>query len=176
MDWILATFFSGIGFTAAHIIHFYQVIWHYGSFEVAFNDLFHSAKYRFDNLGQTGRKVTSSKVLNPLSVAKDFLWRVAGRGKYTAVNLINYIWIVLALRFIKQIDFKIKNTSYRFNISRDDCYTIFAAVFVASLWSLVMRQHAFIHGFIARHYYLVYLFCTLVLLRGTTRLKGNSDE
>lgn len=171
MNLFWVVLWSGLGFTCAHIIHFYQVIWYYGNFQDAFNDLFGSAKYRFNNDGALTNKIKSHNDLNPLSVAKDFLWRVAGRGRYTAVNLINYVWIVLALKWIKRIDFKIKNYKFEFNISKNDCYAILAAVFVSSLWSLVMRQHAFIHGFIARHYYFVFLFCTLVMVRGAKRIK-----
>jgi hypothetical protein len=175
-DWFITTFFSGLGFSAAHLIHFYQVVLYYGTFDEAFNDLFHSAKYRFDNLGKTNHKITSARDLNPFSVAKDFLWRVAGRGKYTAVNLINYVWIVLGLYFVKKIEFRVKNYKFEFSISKNDCYSLLSAVLVASLWSLVMRQHAYIHGFIARHYYLVYLFCTLVLFKSSKRVDHRVQE
>lgn len=176
MDFLLVAFFSGLGFTAAHLLHFYQVAGYYGSFDKAFEDLFHSAKYRFDNLGKTSGKVTKMKELNPLSVAKDFLWRVAGRGKYTAVNLINFVWIVLALKLIRRIDFGFKDLRFKFDVTRNEVYSVLAAVFVASLWSLVMRQHAYIHGFIARHYYLVYLFCAMVMVRGAHRVKEAQGE
>lgn len=170
-DVIWVTFWSGIGFSVAHGLHFLQVVGYYGSYQDAYNDLFKSAQFRFNNHGQESGKIERMKQLNPFSVAKDFLWRVAGRGKYTAVNLINYVWIVLGLKLVKRIDFNFKGMKFNFDIKKNDVFAVITAVFVASLWSLVMRQHAFIHGFIARHYYLVYLFCTLVLVRGSNRIR-----
>jgi hypothetical protein len=170
-DFLWVAFFSGLGFTAAHGLHFIEVANYYGSYQEAYNDLFKSAQYRANNYGETGGKVKALRDLSPGAVVKDYLWRTAGRFKYTGVNLINYVWIVLGLKLIKRIDFKIKDYKFEFNITRSDVFAILTAIFVAGLWSMVMRQHAYIHGFIARHYYLVYLFCTLVLIRSAKKIE-----
>jgi hypothetical protein len=162
IHFIMSGFFSGLGFTTSHLLHFWQVVNYYGSFDQAYEDLFHSAKYRANNLGKTNAKITNLKEIKGLNVLKDFMWNTAGRFKYTSVNLINYVWIILTLKFIKRVQIKKSGNIYEFNITVSDLLAVFSAVFVAGGWSIVMRQHAWIHGFIARHYYLVFFICTTV--------------
>jgi hypothetical protein len=44
--WLILGFWTGVGFTLAHTIHFMQVVAYYGSFTTAFQDIFGSALYR----------------------------------------------------------------------------------------------------------------------------------
>jgi hypothetical protein len=162
---------SGLSFTAAHLLHFYQVVNYYGDFKTALNDFTDSAAHRSHNaegFDKANPKYNPSEI-GPFTVWKDFLYRVAGRGKYLAINLINFIWIILGLKFIKRITFK-KGWSFEFEITGRDILALASAVVISGLWSIVMKQHAHIHGFIARHYFFAYYFCCLILISRTKRV------
>jgi hypothetical protein len=164
---------SGIGFTLAHTLHFYQVVNYYGDFQRALSDFAGSAAHRAKNAASEAdipNLKYNAKEIGPFTVMKDYLYRVAGRGKYLSINLINFIWIILGLKFIKRITFK-KGYSFEFEISGRDLLALFSAVIISSMWSLVMKQHAHIHGFIARHYYFCYYFCCLILITRTKRVE-----
>ena len=166
---------SGLTFTLAHALHFLQVINYLGSYEQAVHDFTSSANHRATNsgdLGNTPHLKYDPKQIGPLTVTKDYLWRVSGRGKYLAINLINLIWIVLGLRFVRRINFR-KGTVLRFDIRNSDLLALLASIVISALWSIAMKQHAHIHGFIARHYYFCYLFCGLILV---TRTKKEANE
>lgn len=167
---------SGLSYTLAHILHFFQVVAYEGSLEKAFEDFFLAAKFRAANGGNevhTPLAKYDPEKIGPITVAKDFLYRVAGRGKYLAINLINFIWIIIGLKFIKKISFK-KGWTFDFSVTGNDLLALFAAVVVSSGWSLVMKQHAHIHGFVARHYYLAYFFCCLILIERTKKVPEES--
>lgn len=171
-SFVLVGLCSGISFTLAHALHFWQVASYYGNVNTAFDDLFDSAKHRLDNSGEKFNKPLAKyneSQIGPITVAKDYLYRVAGRGKYLAINLINFVWLILALKFVRQVSFK-KGWKFEFTISGQDILALLAAVIVSSGWSLVMKQHAHIHGFVARHYYLTYFFCCLILIERTKRV------
>jgi hypothetical protein len=162
---------SGLSFTLAHALHFFQVINYLGSYDKAIHDFTSSANHRATNSGDLGNAPHvkyNPKEIGLLTVAKDFLWRVSGRGKYLAINLINLIWVVTSLRFIRKITLR-KGTVFSFEIRNSDLLALLASVVVSSLWSIVMKQHAHIHGFIARHYYFCYLFCGLILVLRTKK-------
>lgn len=163
---------SGLPFTLAHVLHFYQVMTFFGSFDKAWSDLFGVAQHRANNASGNGYaanpKYTSE--IGPFTVARDFLYRVAGRGKYLSINLMNFIWIITGLKFLKRVQFK-KGWSFEFDVRVSDLVALFSAIVVASLWSIVMKQHAHIHGFIARHYYFCYFFCCLILIQRTRRVE-----
>lgn len=173
LSFVLVGLASGLSFTLAHALHFWQVVLTYGSVEAAFEDLLGSAKHRLNNAANAVDKPLekyNAKEIGPITVAKDYLYRVAGRGKYLAINLINFVWIIVGLKFVKEIRFK-KGWKFEFAVTGQDLLALLAAVIVSSGWSLVMKQHAHIHGFIARHYYLTYFFCCLILIERTKRLK-----
>lgn len=171
-DFVRVCFMSGIGFSISHLIHFQQVVSYFGSFDRAINEFIHSAAHRSFNAG-TAKDPSNPKFsdIGLFTVAKDFLYRVAGRGKYLAINLINFIWIILSLRFIKTIE--TKKYRFHFDVATRDILALASAVIISSMWSIVMRQHAHIHGFIARHYYFCYFFCCLILVMRTSVLKKN---
>lgn len=173
---ILPPFLSGIGFTIAHGIHFYQVVNYLGSLENAIKDFTQSASHRANNSTSeaylANPKYVSAEI-GIFSVAKDFLYRVAGRGKYLAINLINFIWIMLALGFIKKIE--TKKFRFEFDVRTSDVLALAASILVSSMWSIIMRQHAHIHGFIARHYYFCYFFCCLILVMRTSVFKKDQS-
>ncbi|MFP5385355.1 MAG: hypothetical protein ACLGHN_04710 [Bacteriovoracia bacterium] len=162
---------SGLSFTAAHILHFLQVINYLGSFEAALRDFAGSAAHRATNAVSFADKPNPkfTKDIGPLTVMKDYLYRVAGRGKYLSVNLMNFIWIILGLRFVKKLE--TKKFRFEFSVTTRDLMVLLSAVVISALWSIVMRQHAHIHGFIARHYYFCYFFCCLILVKRTSVLK-----
>lgn len=163
---------SGFSYTLAHILHFFQVVSYYGDTQRAINDFIGSAAHRAHNaaneIDKPLEKYDANKI-GTFTVAKDFLWRVAGRGKYLAINLINFIWVIIGLKFIKRVTLK-KGYSFEFNISGKDLMALLFAVIISCLWSIVMKQHAHIHGFIARHYFLCYYFCCLILISKTTKV------
>ncbi len=164
---------SGLGFTIAHLLHFYQVVLYIGTFDQAVKDFLASASHRATNSGDianTPHAKYDATQIGPLTVAKDFLWRVSGRGKYLAINLINFIWIVVGLRIIKRIEFK-KGQVFHFEVRNSDLMALFASVVISSMWSIAMKQHAHIHGFIARHYYFCYLITCLILVTRTRKEK-----
>lgn len=163
-EWLLISFWSGLGFTAAHLIHFYQVITYLGSFEAAVADLLNAAKERALNTSNVIKPGIDK--LTPLSNLKDYLWRVSGRGKYLGVNLINIIWLIILLHFVQKIQLKWKNLNFSVNIGRRDLVALLTSILVSGAWTMIMKQHAFIHGFIARHYYLVYLIACYILIKG----------
>lgn len=163
-EWLLISVWSGLGFTAAHLIHFYQVITYLGSFEAALADLLNAAKERALNTSNVIKP--GIEKLTPLSNLKDYLWRVSGRGKYLAVNLINIIWLIILLHFVQKIQLKWRNLSFSINIERRDLVALLTSILVSGAWTMIMKQHAFIHGFIARHYYLIYLIACYVLIKG----------
>lgn len=163
---------SGLGFTTAHLLHFYQVINYYGSFDRAIADFVDSAAHRSHNAEGVDKANPkyNPKEIGPFTVMRDYLYRVAGRGKYLSINLMNYIWIILGLRFVKRI--KLRNDwSFEFSVTGRDLAALTVAVFISSMWSLVMKQHAHIHGFIARHYYFCFYFCCLILITRTNRIR-----
>lgn len=162
---------SGLSFTLAHVLHFYQVINYLGSYERAVHDFLSSANHRATNAGDVGNNPHAKydpKMIGPFTVMKDYLWRVSGRGKYLAINLINFVWIVTALRFIRRIEWR-KGSVMVFDIRNSDLIALLGSVIISSLWSIVMKQHAHIHGFIARHYYFCYLFCGMILVMRTKK-------
>lgn len=163
---------SGIPYTISHILHFLQVVAYKGNFDEALKDFISAAAHRSVNASSdlvgANEKYVSSQI-GPFTVAKDYLYRVAGRGKYLAINLMNFIWIILGLKFLKTIEFK-KGWKFEFNISGTDILALAASVLVSALWSIVMKQHAHIHGFIARHYYYCYLMCCYLLVVRTRRV------
>ena len=162
---------SGLSFTAAHFLHFLRVINYLGGLDEAIRDFAGSAAHRAFNAASFEDKPNPkfTKEIGLLTVAKDYLYRVAGRGKYLAINLINFIWIILGLRFVKKLE--TKKYKFEFSVATRDLLALFSAVLISSLWSIIMRQHAHIHGFIARHYYLCYFFCCLILVKRTLVLK-----
>jgi hypothetical protein len=164
---------SGLSFTLAHLLHFYQVVLYIGTYDQALRDFLASANHRASNAGDIANTPHSKydpTQIGPLTVAKDYLWRVAGRGKYLAINLINFIWIVVGLRFIKRIELK-KGQVFHFEIRNSDLLALVSSVVISSLWSIAMKQHAHIHGFIARHYFFCYLFTCLILVTRTRKEK-----
>jgi hypothetical protein len=168
---------SGLSFTLSHVLHFYQVVAYLGSFDNAWNDLFGAAKFRANNsisFGYAAHPKFTDEI-GPFTVAKDFLYRVAGRGKYLSINLINFIWILLGLKFVKKITFK-KGQTFEFSITAEDLFALAASILISSMWSLVMKQHAHIHGFIARHYFFCYFFCCLILVRRTRRIDISNEN
>ncbi len=165
---------SGLSFTLSHLLHLYQVSLYYGDMKAALLDFTGSAAHRATNaasLREAPLIKYNAKEIGPLTVAKDFLYRVAGRGKYLSLNLMNFIWIILGLRFIKRIELNKKKWVFEFDLRTRDLMALLAAVIISSLWSLVMKQHAHIHGFIARHYYFCYFFCCLIAVTRTHRVK-----
>lgn len=165
-------FASGIPYTLSHVLHFFQVVSYTGSIDAAILDFTSAAAHRASNAAEGGIAANPKydpKLIGPFTVAKDFLYRVAGRGKYLAINLINFIWIIIGLKFVRTIEFK-KGWKFEFNISGADILALAAAVVVSSLWSLVMKQHAHIHGFIARHYYYAYLMCCYLIVARTKKI------
>lgn len=164
---------SGIGFTLAHALHFYQVVNYFGDLQRALTDFAGSAAHRAKNAASEvdvpNLKYNPNEI-GPFTVMKDYLYRVAGRGKYLAINLMNFIWIILSLKFIKRITFK-KGWTFEFDISGRDILALVSAILISGMWSLVMKQHAHIHGFIARHYYFCYYFCCLILVSRTKRVE-----
>jgi hypothetical protein len=162
---------SGLGFTTAHLLHFYQVVNYYGDLKLALADFTDSAAHRSHNavgIGKANPKYNPDQI-GPFTVWKDYLYRVSGRGKYLAINLMNFIWIILGLKFIKKITFK-KGWSFEFEITGRDVMALASAAVISGLWSIVMKQHAHIHGFIARHYFFAYYFCCLILISRTKRV------
>lgn len=163
---------SGISFTAAHLLHFYQVVNYYGDVQKALADFTDSAAHRSHNaegIDKANPKY-NPKEIGPFTVMRDYLYRVAGRGKYLSVNLMNFIWIIIGLKFIKRITFK-KGWTFEFSMTGRDLSALAAAVIISSMWSLVMKQHAHIHGFIARHYFFAYYFCCLIFISRTKRIQ-----
>lgn len=163
---------SGLSFTIAHALHFFQVVKFYGDVQKAMHDFVGSAAHRAHNaaneLDKPLDKYDSSKI-GPFTVAKDYLYRVAGRGKYLSINLMNFIWIILGLKFIRRVTFK-KGWTFEFEITGKDLLALLSAIVISCLWSMVMKQHAHIHGFIARHYFFSYYFCCLILFSKTKRI------
>jgi hypothetical protein len=173
---IFPVLLSGIGFTTAHGIHFYQVVHYLGGMENALKDFTQTASHRANNTVSETYKANPkylSDQIGLFSVAKDFLYRVAGRGKYLAINLMNFIWIIIALRFIKKME--TKKYCFEFELRNSDLLALGSSVLVSSFWSIIMRQHAHIHGFIARHYYFCYLFCCLILVTRTSVFKKDQS-
>lgn len=171
-DFLKVSFASGFGFTLAHALHFLQVVNYFGSFDTAVDDFRSSAANRAYNAHSENTPANQKfENVGLFTVMKDYLYRVAGRGKYLAINLINFIWIIFALRFIRKIE--TKRFKFTFEVSTRDILSLGAAVLVSALWSLVMRQHAHVHGFIARHYYFCYFFCCLIVVRRTLVRKKN---
>jgi hypothetical protein len=163
---------SGIPYTLSHVLHFLQVVSYKGSMDEAIKDFTGAAAHRAMNAAYDIHGANAKydpKQIGPFTVAKDYLYRVAGRGKYLAINLMNFIWIILGLKFVKSLEFK-KGWKIEFNISGTDLLALFASVVVSALWSIVMKQHAHIHGFIARHYYFCYLICCYLIVSRTKRL------
>lgn len=164
---------SGLGFTIAHIVHFYQVVSFYGDTQKAIEDFTGSAAHRSHNAASEADKPNlkyDPKKIGPFTVMKDYLYRVAGRGKYLSINLMNFIWMLVALKFIKRITFK-KGWTFEFEITGRDLLALLTAIIISSGWSLAMKQHAHVHGFIARHYFLCYYFCSLILFSRTKRIQ-----
>lgn len=169
---LIIGFASGLSFTLAHILHFYQVVWFYGDTQKAIQDFVGSAAHRAHNaaneLDKPITKYDSTKI-GPFTVLRDYLYRVAGRGKYLSINLMNFIWIVIALKFTKRVTLK-KGWTFEFEVTGRDLVALFSAILISGLWSIVMKQHAHIHGFIARHYFLTYYMCSLILFTRTKKL------
>lgn len=164
---------SGLGFTTAHLLHFYQVVNYYGDLKQALADFTDSAAHRSHNaegIDKANPKY-NPKEIGPFTVMRDYLYRVAGRGKYLSVNLMNFIWIIIGLKFVKRITFK-KGWTFEFSVTGRDLAALASAVIISSMWSLVMKQHAHIHGFISRHYYFCFYFCCLILITRTKKVEN----
>lgn len=167
-------FASGFGFTLAHALHFLQVINYMGSLEAAVEDFRSAAAHR--SLGtETKPDSSNGKFSNvgPFTVIRDYLYRVSGRGKYLAINLMNFIWIIISFRFIRSLE--TKRFKLTFEVTTRDLMALLSAILISGMWSLVMRQHAHIHGFVARHYYFCYFFCCLILVTRTSVLKKDQS-
>ena len=161
-QWFIITFLTGFFFTLAHAVHFYQVVLYLESFDLAYKDMFETAKYR-----AAGDHVKfDPSQFGPFTVMKDFLYRVAGRGKYLALNLINFIWIIVGLKFIREIKLN-NNKIFSFNITWKDIAALTIAVAISGLWSIVMKNHAWIHGHVARHYYFCYMVACMIIVSKT---------
>lgn len=167
-EWFLITLCNGLGFSVAFFLHFYQVVLYFGNAQEAIADFTNSAVYRAKNSGTDPLTRPGLEKLHLFTNLKDFLWRIAGRGKYLSINLINFIWIILGLMFIRKIEFKKSRFVFLFNIDKFDIFALASAIFISGLWGMVMKQHSFIHGFIARHYYLTYFTCCVILINKTS--------
>jgi hypothetical protein len=166
---LLLTIFSGAGFALAHLLHFYQVILYYGSFEKAFEDFLNAAKNRTNN-EIIVIKWVPQKALNPLKLLSIYFSRYTKRHGFLPISLDKYMLISMAL--IVSFGFmKFRKSVFSFCFKKD-LIDLSLAFFVSSLWIIVMRQHSFIHfSFINQHYFLFILVWIMWLLSRLTRLQ-----
>jgi hypothetical protein len=63
-QWLILGFLAGVGFAVAHALHFLQVVAYYGSFSMAFQDIFGAALYRILGIKENYTFVSGMKPWN----------------------------------------------------------------------------------------------------------------
>ena len=148
----------GGGFAVAHFLHFAQVAAYWGSVQGAFDDLGRSARYRL-----TGDLPTICSM--PLSgvggILVEYLFVQAPSDRYFGFELMARGALVAALLLVRRgrlgrLSFAAPPRAF---------LALVAALVVAVLWLVVMRQHAACHRhFLPRHLFYFYFFVVLIAL------------
>ncbi len=169
---------AGIGFSAAHALHFLQVVEYRGSFAGALDDFAGSAAYRA-GAGMVGGPI--GYIAQVLSNLKLYLYGLHPFNPF--INLPaseNYVdwstfrflgltlgpwWLVIAGTLI--IWDYLKPSACVDSLRRNWHIVCFAGLVTSSLWSVVMVNHGMVHRhFLYRHMFL--MFFVMILFASTT--------
>lgn len=160
--WIFLTCSAGFGI--AHLAHFLQVIFYFGSFDKALEDFLNAAKNRANNEVIIINWVPE-KALNPFKLVLMYFSRFTKRHGFLPVSLDKYILITLALGLIYSY-FKAGRKFLKSNFDKKTMTYLLVGFIASSMWVIVMRQHSYIHfSFINQHYFLFVLMWIIWVLR-----------
>lgn len=157
-----------LSFFLAFSLHFWQVV-AYQTWEGAINDYAASGKYRLYGEGSTLDWVHLEDLTpwNVLRVQIDIF--ISKKENYHMPIQFIILLIGLASLFYKRSrHFVIAGRKFEWAPTQRDALAIGVAIVVGTLWTVSMLHHSIIHFFIARHFFVPFLLCLLVLL---TRLK-----
>lgn len=140
-----------IGFSLAHLVHFYQVINYLGSLDKALLDFSGTAAYRSQSITYDD----GSALPSTASLLWSYLTTYSGSWRHLGWSALYYSVIgsiiILALPSSAQ--------KYRLILG------IYLSLFIASLWVITMPQHAAQHWhFIPRHYFICIFFTSIAVL------------
>lgn len=174
--WFNLVFMSGSMFTLAFILHFAQNICFFGGLQGAIDDYRQIAETRMSGKGVDLSWVKPEQLtfLNTTRLQIDvFISKKQNFGH--PAQIIFIIAAVLGL-FNFRNNFRMGQRNILMKFNRQDAYAIFVALAIACLWSFVMTQHAYIHQWTARHFFLPYLVGLMVFARSISVSKPNEVD
>jgi hypothetical protein len=153
---------AGGGFAFAHFLHFLQVSWYLGGLKEALADLGHAAKHRsgddaWPTLPVPGR----------FGVILYYWFGLLQEKKYLDFSFLTFVAGTLALVFPKpRFEVPLAGKKLARVVTSSSSIAFLSAIVVCSLWIVIMRAHAQVHGhFIPRHYCLTILVGLVLIAR-----------
>lgn len=172
--WFGLIVLGGSMFTLAHLLHFLQNVCFFGGWSGAIQDYQQIAETRKSGKGVDVPWIKPWQLtfLNTLRLQLDvFLSRKQNFG-HPAQVIFLLVGLLTVINFKRRISFLGRTVSFTF--ARKDSLSILAAFAIAALWCLVMTQHAYVHAWTARHFFLPYIVALMVLVRSTS-ISGRND-
>ena len=187
--WLILGFWTGVGFTLAHTIHFMQVVAYYGSFTTAFQDIFGSALYRLTGNQENYRFVEGLKELDDCMSAYCEAIRDLGpiKGRFQSVWDYIVLWTAdnppfshaeiapggLRTGFYLGIPIVgwgiLAMTAVFFGRKKSfvHCLLLFLSTLIlCSLWLFILLDHGIDHiHLLPRHYYFCFILLALFMFR-----------
>jgi len=144
----------GLGFSFAHLLHFFQVAAYYGSFGQAVNDLTGSAAHRSGE--DSGGRLTLLRMF----VQEQYLAQFFNAYSPGAVSLVLFSGM-LATGLLHRLG--IRGLIERIRPHRAEWAGVGAAIVIALLWGFAMPQHGLEHVFVLHRHFLLPLLCLLLI-------------
>lgn len=156
LAWAVAV--AGLGFSAAHAVHFAQVAVYYGSFAKALEDFAGAGNLRLQSVPL-------------LALASQYGWQLLYDGRFF-YPFAQYVILAAPITFLLQAAARLAGADVP-NLHRPRLMWRFcgvlSALLICSGWIAVMRQHASMHThFLPRHFFLLYLCLVLFIVNGYT--------
>jgi hypothetical protein len=201
-QWLVLGCLAGVGFALAHAVHFMQVVAYYGSFTMAFQDIFGSALYRltgneeyysFISGVKSGGDCTSlyCQYINDLGAIKgrfmllfDYLtlWTsdVVSFEQYLPNRDIapigrsgNYLMLpIVAWGILAMGVTFICKKKFPGHCFGHCCLLFLSTLMISSLWVFLIKNHGTVHVHLLPRHY---YFCYIMLVLFVTRLTTYRD-
>ncbi|MFM7630981.1 MAG: hypothetical protein ACKO43_04125 [Alphaproteobacteria bacterium] len=186
--WLILGFWTGVGFTLAHALHFMQVVVYYGSFATAFQDIFGSALYRLTGNAENYRFVSGLRErddcisaycdvihnLGPIAGRFQLIWDyivlwTADNPPFSHADItpLSRSGFYLTIPIIAWGLVSMAGTFIYKKTALTSCGVLFLlTVILASVWIFLFLDHGTVHiHLLPRHYYFSFILLALFMFR-----------
>ncbi|MFO0907045.1 MAG: hypothetical protein U0794_01545 [Isosphaeraceae bacterium] len=167
---ILLVLATGIGFTLAHALHFFQTVAYFGSLEGALKEYAERASKKY---GLTGTSLDHASRLTMLFIGLSQMLVVLFRWTHilspTSIAVVALtIAICVLSRFSATLNHRFRLDAH-FQVRGSHILGLAASAALAFAWVVAKPYHAINHFvFIGRHWFLFYVACGLLITQATT--------